>query len=183
MGGVWGDRFFRPQNVTFSNSTILRSCLEISEENFCNPIKIANRIWAQIQEQQAFPSNAPGAGGWSPIANSEAYHLINKFLKSEKSILIFTNDSTFPLFLTKKVNALGLSLPSVDERSISMTNRAITMTNDITKGSIIIVENHLETEINKKLISVISSKWQLCPIESMSLVAAYSLQDKKMKCP
>jgi hypothetical protein len=81
MGGVFADRFFRPMGVTASNSTILRACLGGIELRRCNPYSVVSSLRRQMREQPGFPEHAPGAGGWSPRENQEAYELIQKFQK------------------------------------------------------------------------------------------------------
>jgi hypothetical protein len=178
MSGVFADRFFRPMTVTGSNSTILRSCLSDGDLRICKPNKIVKSLWRKMQEPVGFPANYPGAGGWSPQENEQAYALVQKHLKAEPKVFLFIADSAAVLFFTRKTNGLGLTHSMVDGRSPTLVARALRAVDNLTEGTIVIVGDTRSSKTDEQILTAMRERWLFCPLESKTLVSAYQLQEK-----
>jgi hypothetical protein len=192
-GGVIGDRFFREPFVLRSNATLLRECLTWHEGRKHCWTGLTRRIRDKLRQPAGFvlPKEAgvtdKNQAAWQLIPtgmtleNMSAYLLAKKWLDGQDRIFLFISDSANVLFALKKRNALGLTHPMVDDRSLILRDKAFAAAKSVTEGTIIMVGDMSQQPIEREVVEYLRTRWILERIDGGHSVVVYRLKSLHAK--
>jgi hypothetical protein len=187
-GGVIGDRFFREPFVLRSNATLLRECLTWHEGRKHCWTGLASRIRDKLRQPAGFvlfkgaEVSDKNQAAWQLIPtgmtleNMAAYSLAKKWLDGQDQIFLFISDSANVLFALKKRNALGLTHPMVDDRSLILRDKAFAAAQSVTEGTIIMVGDMSQQPIEMEIVEYLRKHWVFEQIDGGHSVVVYRLK-------
>ncbi|NDH53956.1 MAG: hypothetical protein EBY24_18665 [Betaproteobacteria bacterium] len=191
-GGVIGDRFFRQPFVLRSNGVLLRHWLSWPPGGALPGPGLIPSLAEKLRQPVGFV--VPGSGevtnqnpsAWQLIPNSPttdqdiaAYTLIRKWARDQREVFVFSPDSAYVLFALKKTNALGLTHPMVDDRSVLLREKALRAAERITAGTVVMVGYLAAGSIETAVWAHLQEHWLMEEVDESAGLKVYRLQSRK----